>query len=72
VLPGGRQRLLSGVESLDVAHAEDVTPALLGWWCTEREATEAVRNGGDWREPVAEDANEPLDLADRLTGEGGA
>jgi hypothetical protein len=43
---------------------------LLSWWCTEREATEAVRNGGDWRELVAEDADEPLDLAARLTGEG--
>jgi hypothetical protein len=53
-----------------VPHRGAPLPAEL--WCTEREATEAVWNGGDWRERVAEDANEPLDLADRLTGEGGA
>jgi hypothetical protein len=75
---------------LDVAHAEDVTAALLGasewqaeafrsavfsyllrWWCTAREAIAAVWDGGAWREMTAEFADEQLDLADRLTGEGG-
>jgi hypothetical protein len=43
---------------------------MLRWWVTEREAIAAVWNGGDWREPTAEYADEQLDLADRLTGEG--
>ena len=43
---------------------------VLRWWVTEREAIDAVWNGGDWRELVAEFADEQLDLADRLTGEG--
>jgi hypothetical protein len=30
----------------------------------------AVWNGGAWRGVVAEFADEPVDLADRLTGEG--
>ena len=79
------------MESLDVAHAEDVTAALLGasewqaeafrsavfssllrWWCTEREAIEAVWDGGARREMTAEYADEQLDLADRLTGEAAA
>jgi hypothetical protein len=47
-----------------------VFSVLLRWWCTERAAIEAVWNGGDWRELTAEDADAPLDLADRLTGEG--
>jgi hypothetical protein len=61
VLRSGRRRILSGVGPLDVAHAEDVTAALLGasawqaeafrsavfsfmlrWWCTEREAIDAI------------------------------
>jgi len=45
---------------------------LLRWWVTEREAIAAVWNGGHWRELVAEYADEQLDLADRLTGEGAA
>ena len=79
------------MESLDVEHAEDGTPALLGasvwqaeafrsavfsyllrWPVTEREAIEAVWNRGAWRERVAEDADAPLDRADRLTGEWGS
>ena len=43
---------------------------ILRWWCTESEAVDAVWNRGDWRELVAEYADEPLDLTDRLMGEG--
>jgi hypothetical protein len=43
---------------------------VLRWWVTEREAIDAVWNTGDWRTRVAEYADEPLDLADRLTGTG--
>jgi hypothetical protein len=38
---------------------------------TERDAIAAVWADGDWRTMVAEYADEQLDLADRLTGEGG-
>jgi hypothetical protein len=44
---------------------------MLRWWVTEREAIAAVWNGSDRRTLVAEYADEQLDLADRLTGEGG-
>jgi hypothetical protein len=44
---------------------------MLRWPVSERDAIDTVWNGGAWRELVAEDADEPLDLADRLTGEGG-
>ena len=40
------------------------------WSCTEREALDAIWASGDWREMVAEYADEQLDLADKLTGEG--
>jgi hypothetical protein len=43
---------------------------MLRWPVTERAAIDAVRNRGDWRTMVAEYADEQLDLADRLTGEG--
>jgi hypothetical protein len=43
---------------------------VLRWWCTEREAIDAIWNAGDWRERTAEYADLELDLADRLTGEG--
>jgi hypothetical protein len=43
---------------------------MLRWPVRERDVIDAIWNGGHWREPVAEYADEPLDLADRLTGEG--
>jgi hypothetical protein len=43
---------------------------MLRWPVSEQEAIDAIWAGGDWRARVAEDADEPLDLADRLTGEG--
>jgi hypothetical protein len=45
---------------------------VLRFWVTEREAIAAIWNSGAWQERTAEDADEQLDLADRLTGEGGA
>jgi hypothetical protein len=47
-----------------------VFSSMLRWWCTEREALDAVWASGTWRERTAEYADEQLDLADRLTGEG--
>jgi hypothetical protein len=44
---------------------------MLRFWIPEREAIEHVWNNGHWRELTAEYADEQLDLADRLTGEGG-
>jgi hypothetical protein len=38
--------------------------------CSERAAVDTIWNAGNWRELVAEYADEQLDLADRLTGEG--
>jgi hypothetical protein len=39
-------------------------------WVTEPEAIAAIRAGGARRERTAEDADAPLALADRRTGEG--
>ena len=49
-----------------------VFSVMLRFWVTEREAIDRVWNAGNWRETVAEFADEPLDLADRLTGEDAA
>jgi hypothetical protein len=47
-----------------------VFSSVLRGWVTKREAVDAIWNAGHWRELTAEDAAKPLDLADRLTGEG--
>jgi hypothetical protein len=49
-----------------------VFSSMLRWPVTERAAINAIWNGGNWRELVAEYADEQLDLADRLTGEDAA
>jgi hypothetical protein len=43
---------------------------MLRYPVSEREAIDAIWNGGAWRERTAEDADAPLDPADRRTGEG--
>ena len=52
------------------AFRNTVFGSLLRWWCTEREAIDAIWAGGDRRERTAEYADGPLNLADRLTGQG--
>ena len=42
VLPGGRPRILADVESLDVDHAEDVTPAMRNASACHTEAFRSV------------------------------
>ena len=44
---------------------------MLRWPVTERAAVDAIWNAADWRELVAEYADEQFDLADRWTREGG-
>ena len=46
-----------------------VFSSMLRWRVTEWVAIDTMWAGGNWRELVAEYADEQLDIADRLTGE---
>jgi hypothetical protein len=48
-----------------------VFSSMLRWPVSEGEAIDQIWNRGDWRTRVAEYADEQLDIADRLMGEGG-